>query len=105
MGENAKFFPTALLSDGLMDIFKIDGNISRRTALKTYSAVEEEGLTFFDFPQVEYRKVLAYRWIPRNQEKGYLSIDGERYPFEPFQAEVHRSLGTVIVKNTKIPGA
>ncbi len=33
------------------------------------------------------------------KEKGYISIDGERYPFEPFQAEVHQRLGTVLSKN------
>ncbi|RFU33712.1 hypothetical protein B7463_g2630, partial [Scytalidium lignicola] len=105
MGANAKFFPTALLNDGLMDILKIDGNISRRAALKAYTAVEEDDMTFFNLPHIEYRKVLAYRWMPREQDKGYLSIDGESYPFEPFQAEIHQGLGTVIVKNTQIAGA
>ncbi len=33
------------------------------------------------------------------KEKGYISIDGEHYPFEPFQAEVHQRLGTVLSKN------
>lgn len=50
-------------------------------------------------PEVWYRKVHAFRFIPRNQEDGYISIDGERVPFVPFQAEVHRGLGTVLSKN------
>ena len=28
----------------------------------------------------------------------YISIDGEKVPFEPFQAEVHEGLGTVLAK-------
>lgn len=105
MGADAKFFPAALLNDGLMDVFKIDGNIGRLTAIKAYNAVGEDDFTFFDLPLVDYRKVLAYRWTPRDQDSGYLSIDGESYPFEPFQAEIHQGLGTVIVKNTRIAGA
>lgn len=35
----------------------------------------------------------------RKNGNGYISIDGERYPFEPFQAEVHQRLGTVLSKN------
>jgi sphingosine kinase len=52
----------------------------------------------FDNPDVLYRKVLGYRIIPKDQGDGYISIDGERVPFQPFQAEVHKGLGTVLSK-------
>jgi sphingosine kinase len=45
---------------------------------------------------VDYQKVSAYRIIPKGQEDGYISIDGERVPFEGFQVEVHRGLGTTL---------
>lgn len=32
---------------------------------------------------------------------GYFSVDGEKLPFEPFQIEVHRGLGTVL---SRVPG-
>lgn len=102
MGANARFFAPAHNNDGLMDMILIDGNISRRSSLEMYAAIEQG--TLFDLPLVDYRKVLAYRWIPRNQDVGYISIDGESYPFEPFQAEMHKGLGTVIMKNRQLAG-
>ena len=103
MGANAKFFPAALHDDGTMDLVYIDGSISRCSALQVYAAVQQE--KFFDMTLVQYWKVLAYRWTPRNQDSGYVSIDGESHPFEPFQAEIHKGLGTIIIKNRLIPGA
>jgi sphingosine kinase len=50
---------------------------------------------------VVYRKILGYRIIPQKREgvaEEYISIDGERIPFEPFQAEVHSGLGMVLAK-------
>ncbi|KAL3421157.1 Sphingoid long chain base kinase 5 [Phlyctema vagabunda] len=103
VGANAKFFAAALPNDGMMDLLLLDGNLSRCTLLRTFGAVKNE--TFFDLPAVRYRKILAYRWAPRGQSSGYLSVDGEKKPFEPYQAEVHQGLGTVITKNHQIPGA
>lgn len=50
---------------------------------------------------MSYRKVLGYRIVPHKRPgvvEEYISIDGERIPFEPFQAEVHAGLGTVLAK-------
>src|ERR1700712_2128329 len=101
MGENARVFRPAHHNDGTMDLLLINGNISRRSTLQIYAAVEHGNL--FDLPLVEYRKVLAYRWTPKNQDRGYISIDGESFPFEPFQAEIHKGLATVIMKNRQLP--
>lgn len=103
MGANAKFFPPALHNDGLMDLVLIDGNIRRRASFKLFDALKDE--TFFHLPVVKYHKISAYRWIPRNQDSGYISVDGESFPFEPYQAEIHKGLGTVIMKNDQIAGA
>ncbi|EON67418.1 hypothetical protein W97_06671 [Coniosporium apollinis CBS 100218] len=98
MSPDTPFFPGALPNDGCLDMVCIDGDIPRSTALKMLLSVEKG--TFFEMPEVTYRKVSAYRIIPKQcvkrKEDGYISIDGERVPFEPFQAEVHRGLGTVL---------
>lgn len=96
MAADANFFAPALPSDGLMDLVTIAGDISRLTAIGLLTSVESG--QFFSMPQVNYRKVLGYRIVPKQQEDGYISIDGERVPFEPFQAEVHQGLGTVLSK-------
>ncbi|RAL61648.1 hypothetical protein DID88_002717 [Monilinia fructigena] len=95
MGADVDYFPAALPNDGCMDMVTIDySNLSRLQALQLLPAVESG--KFFGLPYVKYRKVEAYRITPKNQSDGYISIDGERVPFAPFQAEVHRGLGTVI---------
>ncbi|KAK8168711.1 ATP-NAD kinase-like domain-containing protein [Phyllosticta citrichinensis] len=96
MSPDANFFQAALPSDGCLDLVCIDGDIPRSKAFNTMLAVES--MTFFDLPHVIYRKISGYRIVPRDQKYGYISIDGERVPFEPFQAEVHRGLGTVLSK-------
>ncbi|KAH8593380.1 ATP-NAD kinase-like domain-containing protein [Bisporella sp. PMI_857] len=97
MAADANFFPAALPNDGYMDLVTIDADISRVTQLQMMFGVENG--KFFDMPLVHYRKVLGYRIIPKNQVDGYISIDGERVPFMPFQAEVHKGLGTVLSKS------
>jgi sphingosine kinase len=97
MSEGANFFSAALPNDGLMDLIYIRNDVSRHTAIKLMLAVGNN--TFFDQPEVWYRKILGYRIIPKNQNDGYISIDGERIPFAPFQAEVHKGLGTVLSKS------
>ena len=95
MSPDANFFPAALPSDGCLDLIRIDGDIPRTTGLKTMLAIADSN-TFFDLPHLNYTKIKAYRIIPKNQVTGHISIDGEHVPFEPFQSEVHRGLGTVL---------
>ncbi|KAF4506262.1 hypothetical protein G6O67_006364 [Ophiocordyceps sinensis] len=96
MAPDVNFFSAAMASDGCMDMVSINGDLRPLTALKTLMSVETS--KFFDSPHVSYKKVSAYRITPREQKEGYISIDGERVPFAPFQAEVHRALGRVISK-------
>ncbi|ORY06670.1 sphingoid long chain base kinase-like protein [Clohesyomyces aquaticus] len=97
MSPDANFFPASLPSDGCVDLVRIDGDIDRWTAIKTLDAISKH--QFFDQPHVDYHKISAYRIIPKNQPDGYISIDGERVPFQPFQAEVHKGLGTVLSRS------
>jgi len=96
MAADANFFSPALPNDGFMDLVCINGDISRLKAIQMMFALETNKL--FDMPGVWYRKILGYRIIPKNQKDGFISIDGERVPFAPFQAEVHKGLGTVLSK-------
>lgn len=90
MSADTNFFTKALPTDGQLDLVNVDGDIPRMEAIKMLFAVEHGKL--FEMDLVSYRKVSGYRIIPRQKGKGYISIDGERYPFEPFQAEVHSTL-------------
>lgn len=69
------------------------GDLGALASLSLMMSVEGGGL--FDDERVEYRKVSAFRVSPRDGE-GYVSVDGERVPFEAFQGEVHKGLGRVI---------
>ncbi|OTA98022.1 hypothetical protein M426DRAFT_326308 [Hypoxylon sp. CI-4A] len=103
MAPDANFFPATCPNDGLMDVVMNDGDISATKYLELLTSVESG--RFFDNPHVSYRKVSAYRFTPRNQQHGYISIDGEHAPFEPFQVEVHQGLGTVLSKYGKYEAA
>ncbi|KAK2609066.1 sphinganine kinase lcb4 [Conoideocrella luteorostrata] len=96
MAPDAKFFSAALASDGCMDLVTVNGDLSPITATKLLYSVENG--KFFDNAHVQYKKISAYRITPRDQKDGFISIDGERVPFEPFQAEIHQGLGRVISK-------
>ncbi|KPM44852.1 hypothetical protein AK830_g1721 [Neonectria ditissima] len=99
MSPDANFFSASLISDGCMDLVTIDGDLPPLTALKVFLDVESG--KFFDNSHVTYKKITAYRIIPRNQKEGYISIDGEKLSFGPFQAEIHQGLGRVISKAGK----
>lgn len=95
MASEANFFPCALPNDGCLDLICINGDIPRLAALNMLTLLTDGKI--IDSPLLSYRKVLGYRITPR-QKDGYISIDGERVPFQPFQVEVHRGLGTVLSK-------
>jgi sphingosine kinase len=111
MAADAPFFPGSLPCDGLMDLVTIDGDIPRRKSVELLLSVPSN--TFLDKDVVRYRKVSAVRVVPRygqaaaaagNMPKnachddGFFAVDGEKMPFEPFQIEVHKGLGTVLSK-------
>lgn len=97
MAANSNFFPAAQPSDGCLDLITIDGTISRLTSIQLLLSVAEN--TFFNHKEVVVHKISAYRLTPRNRKEGFISIDGEKVPFEPYQVEVHRGLGTVLSKS------
>lgn len=123
MSADANFFPAAKPNDGMFDLICVDSTLSRFKLTKTLLAVETG--SHFDMPQVicpyhslvevaikyssvvlkvDYKKIIAYRLIPHKREgvaEEYISIDGERIPFGPLQAEVHRGLATVLANGDR----
>lgn len=99
MAPDTNVFPAALPCDGFADLVTIDGSISRVSSLRSMLAASTDH-KFFDMDHVCYRKISAYRLIPRSDDGGgkerCVSIDGERFPCQPWQAEVHRGLGMVL---------
>lgn len=101
VSAEATFFPAALPSEGMMDIINIDAKVGRVLSLKMMTAALDG--SHYDMPVVKYQKVLGYRLIPHGKS-GYISIDGEPLPYEPFQAESHRGLGRTFTRNGKYTG-
>lgn len=103
MAPDTNFFAAALPNDGLMDLVVIDGDLPTVKYIELMTSLESGH--FFNNPLLSYRKIVAYRLTPK-QKEGYISIDGERIPFEPFQVEVHPGLATVLSKNGRyeVPG-
>lgn len=72
----------------------------------------------FNLPTVRYYKCAGFRLTPgksspssdaptpKNGAKttGYISIDGESFPYAPFQVEVHSGLARVLSLNNKFWG-
>jgi sphingosine kinase len=99
MSKDTNMFPATLPNDGLIDVVTIDGRVSRGTAITMMNEIPSG--RFFDMPELNVRKASAFRLTP-HQKEGYISIDGERVPFEAFQAEVHQGLGTILTKSGRI---
>ncbi|EJU05500.1 hypothetical protein DACRYDRAFT_98209 [Dacryopinax primogenitus] len=85
-------FPAAEMNDGCLDLV-LQTPAPRTTMLSSQDGAHS-GKQFW-MPSQHYFKVHAYRAIPLAQ-KGNISIDGERWPFLPFQVEVHKGLGRTL---------
>lgn len=101
MAPATNIFQASLPCDGFLDLVTIDGIIPRSAALRSMLAAGNG--SFFEMPDVHYRKVTGYRFVPKDTgEGGCVSMDGERFPCEAWQAEVHHGLGTVLSRSGRI---
>ncbi|KAJ5217599.1 sphingosine kinase [Penicillium citrinum] len=96
VAKDTNFFPDALPNDGSLDIMMVDDTIGYAGALEAIIKLPQGRC--HELKDVEMRKVSAYRMSPWKQD-GDISVDGERYPFEAFQVEVHRGIGRVLSKS------
>jgi len=84
-------FPVAHPSDGFLDLV-VQEKTYRSELLKAIDVAPQGGQYWID--SQHYFKVHAYRAKPLGS--GFLSVDGEAYPFEEFQVEAHAGLGTTL---------
>lgn len=96
MSSSACFFPTASPANGFIDVMYIEANLPFFSALNTVAAVDSA--KHFESPYCFYAKCDAFRLVP-HADTGFISIDGERVPFEALQGEIHHALGRIITKN------
>ncbi|KDQ60793.1 hypothetical protein JAAARDRAFT_31774 [Jaapia argillacea MUCL 33604] len=92
VGRDLMQFPVSLPDDGLIDVVAQELT-SRGDMLKAMDEAEK-GAPYWMEGQ-HYFKAYAYRVTPHSL-KGCLAVDGEAYPFEEFQVEVHPKLATLL---------
>ncbi|KAI0331144.1 hypothetical protein GY45DRAFT_1434203 [Cubamyces sp. BRFM 1775] len=92
VGPDVVQFPVSLPTDGLIDV-TLQDRAGRLAMLKAIDGAERGEHFWLD--SQHYYKAHAYRVEPYST-KGWLSIDGEPFPLEPFQVEVHARLGTLL---------
>jgi sphingosine kinase len=98
VSADALFFPGALPNDGFMDMIILDSSVGRIKCLDILLQVEEGKHVHSD--RLEYSKIEAYRVVPKIR-KGYLSVDGESFPIEPFQVEILPGAGCFLSSTGK----
>ncbi|KAL1920331.1 uncharacterized protein VTP21DRAFT_1477 [Calcarisporiella thermophila] len=99
LGRGMLSHPYALPDDGLLDMVILEPD-STLNVLGIFDKLSKGA--HVESRAVKYYKVKAFRLtpkLPKGSTKGYLSIDGESMPFEPFQAEVHRRVVKVMSLN------
>ncbi|RHZ67780.1 hypothetical protein Glove_299g83 [Diversispora epigaea] len=95
VGKGFLIFPCALPSDGLMDLVIMKRDTISKTKFINILKYTSTG-AHINFNEVEYYKIKAFRLTPKNRQDGYIGIDGERIPFEPFQVEILPRLITLL---------
>jgi sphingosine kinase len=79
-------FPCAVPSDGAIDLTVQE--LTTRTQMLGAIDGAERGAQFWMDTQ-RYFKVRSYRIEPLPDSTGYFSLDGEAFPFETFQVDIH----------------
>lgn len=121
VAADTKFFPAALPADGCMDMVITDSRTPFTRMVPILLALDKGSHVLQ--PEVIHSKVLAYKLIPRRDDKdrkdsnnkqnqddrdnldmdynpnGLYSIDGEEYPLVPLQVEVLPKLCKTLLRN------
>jgi len=91
LAKDSLAFPLAQ-TDGLIDVVIVPPR-SVLASLKTVDG--QKNGTWLKQTDFCYYKVEAYRCTPL-ERSGYVSIDGESMPYEPFQVENHAHLARIM---------
>jgi len=92
VARNLNQFPLASPVDGLIDV-AVQERTSRMKLLKSIDT-GPTGQHFF-IPEVHYMKCTGYRVTPLAKQ-GFVSIDGERFPYEPFEVRVQKGMASFL---------
>lgn len=97
ISEGVQFFPAALPADGSMDMVIATNELSFFELIKVFLTVEKG--THVHDDKIHHYKVHGYKLIPRLPENrtSCLSVDGESFPFVPYQVEILPSLLTFLL--------
>ncbi|KAF9310851.1 sphinganine kinase lcb4 [Podila horticola] len=85
--------PAAQPNDGCIDLLVFPKDIGRVAGLAVMIGVETGEHVFHK--DVRYMKVKAFRVSPK-ASSGFISMDGEHTPYQPYQVEAHRGLVSVL---------
>lgn len=96
MLDDAQFFPAALPDDGVMDLIVSDTRTSVVDTTKLLLQVDKGRHVHSE--HLHHAKIKGYRLVPRTTKKNYISVDGESFPYEPFQVEVLPRVLTILVQ-------
>lgn len=97
VSSDCMMFPASLPTDGTMDLFITRTNrMNRLEALQMLKGMERGKHVYHDY--VQYSKAVAYRLVPK-EKNGYFSVDGEKFPYRPFQVEVLPAVGCLLSNN------
>ena len=95
MAADSNFFAFARIDEGMADLVTVRGDISYSKSVALMTSLESG--TLWQHREVTYRKVSGFRVVPKGApESSVADIDGERYPYEPFQVEIHKGLGCTL---------
>lgn len=96
IAKDVQFFPAALPNDGTFDLVITDARTSITRMAPTLLSLDQGSHVLQ--PEVQHSKILAYRLTPKLSH-GYLSVDGESYPFKQIQVEVLPGAAKTLLKN------
>ncbi|CAG8442156.1 3062_t:CDS:2 [Dentiscutata heterogama] len=86
IGKGTIPFPYALPNDGLIDL--VVARRDKLSRIKSFNFMTEmEVGNHIKMKEIDYYKVEAFRLTPKSSKDGYISIDGEKVDFAPFQVE------------------
>jgi len=92
VARNLNQFPLALPTDGMIDV-AIQESAPRMKIIKSIETGPSGQHLFL--PETQYMKCTAYRITPL-VKKGFFSVDGERFPFEPCQVRIQAGAARVL---------
>lgn len=100
VSKGVQYFPAALPNDHTMDFIMTTSKSSLSETFSVFFAVEKG--THVNDNKVHHAKVRGYRLVPKIDSKDhYISVDGENFPFEPYQVEILPGIVTCLLTSSK----